>query len=1171
MTIVKRVGSVLLCAALVSAWVGTTVASVTVPIAPAPTRATVTATMFGMPIQFEANHGQVDEAVKFLARGKGYTLFLTPTESVMVLSQSEANVPIDDRGAEFLMSLTFAPSQPNANTQVGDRTAVGRLLNTESKSIKQSVVRMKLEGANPSSTVSGMEQLPGIVNYFIGNDPAKWRTKIPTYAKVQYQDVYPGIDLAYYGNQGKLEYDFIVAPGADPGEIKLAFEGASDIKVADSGDLLLTTPVGDVRLQKPMVYQLEPDGRKTLVAGTYVVAAPSDRSSMVFRSSPTRAVGIQLAAYDHSKPVVIDPVVVYSTYLGGSGGQDLGRGIAVDSAGAAYVTGDAISVNFPVLSASQGTFAGLMDAFVTKLDASGTRVYSTYLGGSGSDAGYGIAVDGAGAAYVTGRTASSNFPVLSASQGVLAGAGTFDAFVTKLDAAGARLYSTYLGGSDIDEGYGIAVDGAGAAYVTGETRSPNFPLLSASQGVFGGGVVDAFVTKFNAAGARVYSTFLGGGSSDIGHGIAVDGAGSAYVTGWTASSNFPLLSASQGVLAGAGTSDAFVTKLDAAGVRVYSTYLGGSNNDEGRGIAVDGAGAAYITGRTASTNFPVLAASQVAFGGGLFDAFVTKLDAAGARLYSTYLGGSHIDEGYGIAVNGAGSAYVTGRTFSTNFPVLAASQEVFGGVGGFSDAFVSKLDTTGARLYSTYLGGSHIDEGYGIAVDGAGGAYVTGQTASTNFPVLSASQGVYAGSGDAFITKLVDKPMADAGLDQSVPMGTVVTLNGTGSTGGLLTYSWTQVPGVPSVALTGANTANPTFTAPAAPLSGGNVTFKLVVCEGASGNCSDPDSINVHITNVNRPPVADAGPDQTVQEGSTVVLDGTASYDPDVEPVTYTWILIPGPLSVTLTDPNTATPSFTAPLVGAGGGRVDFELIVADARGLIHSDYIFVNISNVNQPPVTNAGPDQTRNENTVVTLDGSASSDPDLDTLHFSWSQTGGPGVALTGATTPSPTFTTPAVGPGGALLTFQLVVNDGQASGGGDTVQIVVQDINDPPVCTSAQPSVSVLWPPNHTMTQMSIIGLTDPHNQTLTITYTTVRQDEPINGLGDGDTSPDAAISGNDILLRAERSGTGNGRVYVLQFTATNSDGAQCNGTVKVSVPRDKKDAAVEGPQLYNSFGP
>lgn len=334
------------------------------PTSPAPatiSKPQITATMMRMPLQFEANHGQVDAQVQFLARGKGYTLFLTPTESVMVLQQREA------------------PAAKDPPAMI-DPTAV-----PEASPMQQSIVRMKLEGANSSPAIDGMEPLPGIVNYFIGNDPEKWRTKIPTYAKVQYQQAYPGIDLAYYGNQGRLEYDFIVAPGADPNQIKLAFEGPSDIRVAESGDLILTTALGEVRMQKPIVYQLETDGHKTLIAGRYVMETYAMPLHVARRASA--AVGFQLASYDRLKPVVIDPVLLYSTYLGGSGGGigDGGSGIAVDAAGQAYVTGFTDSTNFPTATPFQATFGGLrFDAFVTKLDAAGTTLlYSTYLAGNG--------------------------------------------------------------------------------------------------------------------------------------------------------------------------------------------------------------------------------------------------------------------------------------------------------------------------------------------------------------------------------------------------------------------------------------------------------------------------------------------------------------------------------------------------------------------------------------------------------------------------------------------------------------------------------------------------------------------------------------------------------------------------------------------------------------------
>ncbi|HEU5407008.1 MAG TPA: SBBP repeat-containing protein, partial [Nitrospira sp.] len=354
------------------------------PLSPAPavSNPQMTATLMRLPLQFEANQGQVDEHVTFLARGTGYRLFLTPSESVLVLQQRESTTEPAQRGR----GEPIARSEPLA--------------------IKQAVVRMKLEGANSTPAVEGKEHLPGIVNYFIGNDPATWRTHIPTYAKVQYHEAYPGIDLAYYGNQSTVEYDFIVAPGADPDQIRLAFEGASAMHLADSGDLLLATDLGDVRVQKPLVYQLDPEGHKTLVAGHYGLESTARPRPASHPESPV--VGIHLAAYDRSKPLVIDPALLYSTYLGGSSG-DGGNGIAVDGTGQAYVTGNTGSTNFPTATPLQATLADSGDVFVTKLNAAGTALrYSTYLGGGDLDAGNGIAVDGAGQAYVTGYTWSGD-------------------------------------------------------------------------------------------------------------------------------------------------------------------------------------------------------------------------------------------------------------------------------------------------------------------------------------------------------------------------------------------------------------------------------------------------------------------------------------------------------------------------------------------------------------------------------------------------------------------------------------------------------------------------------------------------------------------------------------------------------------------------------------------
>jgi hypothetical protein len=616
------------------------------------------------------------------------------------------------------------------------------------------VLRMKLLHANPAAKVTGTDELPGTSSYFIGNDPKKWRSNVPTYAKVKYEGIYSGIDLVYYGNQRQLEYDFVVAPGADPSRIRFKFRGAGTLRIDDRGDLLLEAEGDEIRLQKPQVYQ-ETSGTRKAVEGHY-------------RMAGANTISFRVADYDRSRPLIIDPVLVYSTYLGGTS-TDIGIGIAVDSSGNAYLTGETTSTNFPTVNALQsscgGGCANGSNAFVAKINASGSAlIYSTYLGGSVGDQGVGVAVDSSDNAYVTGYTQSSDFPTVNALQSSIGSGRVADAFVAKINASGSALiYSTYLGGSGSDVGSAIAVDSSGNAYVTGATYSSNFPTVNALQSMNGGngGEGNAFVAKINASGsALIYSTYLGGSGNgggntagDLGTGIAVDSSGNAYVIGFASSSNFPTVNALQSIYGG-GTYDAFVAKINASGsALIYSTYLGGSQSDGGDGIVVDSSDNAYVTGFTQSTDFPTVNPIQANLRGG-GNAFIAKINASGSALiYSTYLGGSGgNDVGVGIAVDSSGNGYVTGGTNSTDFPTVNPIQT---SISGVSDAFVAKINASGSALvYSTYLGGSGSDNGSGIAVDSAGNAYITGTTTSTNFPTMNPLQPANAGGEDAFVVKI---------------------------------------------------------------------------------------------------------------------------------------------------------------------------------------------------------------------------------------------------------------------------------------------------------------------------------------------------------------------------------------------------------------------------------
>jgi len=643
--------------------------------------------------------------------------------------------------------------------------------------------------------------MPGVSNYLIGNDKSKWHTGIANYAEVQFSSVYPGIDLVYYGNQRQLEHDFVVAPGADPKKIRLSFEGAKGLSISDKGDLNVELEDGNtIQLTNPVVYQTIND-KKVSVKGSYALHGKNQ-------------VGFKLASYDKRHALTIDPLLLYSTYLGGSG-TDEGNGIAVDSNGNAYVTGQTTggfpTPDFPTHNPEQPTYGGgLFDAFVTKINPEGSAlVYSTYLGGSAEDEGFGIAVDSAGQAYVVGQTASGtgDFPSGTKGYNTTYSGGFFDAFLVVLDASGASLiYSTFLGGGGTDAGNAIAIGASGFAYVTGTTLSGDFPTTTgAYQTMFNGGsssgASDAFIAKLDitvtSTPSLIYSTYLGGGDSDNGNGIAVDASGSAYIVGDTfscgvANPAFPTTASAFQSSCVNGSQHAFVSRLNSIGTALlYSTFLGGNNFDHGAGIAIDTADQIYVTGNTESTNLRTSpGAFQAAYAGNT-DAFAAKFNplASGSAslIYLTYLGGSANDAGNAIAVDSSGGAVVTGVTssgdlVSGNFPTTPDTLPY----GGVEDAFLARLNALGSAIsYSTYLGGNSIDAGSSVVVDADGSAYVTGVTASTNFPHTAASV-QYPQTERAFQTSL--------GLSESNPTDDAFITKFSGTTPVQATFFYQATP-----------------------------------------------------------------------------------------------------------------------------------------------------------------------------------------------------------------------------------------------------------------------------------------------------------------------------------------------------------------------------------------
>jgi hypothetical protein len=819
-----------------------------------------------LPLAFEANEGQTDPQVKYMARGKGYTLFLTSGDAVLSLASGSS-------------SRVSRPKQVLEQRIPGYSLKTRKLIRRPQPRISKkptsvASLRIHMLGGNDHAQIVGEDMMASRVNYFIGNDPHKWRKGISEYARVSYKDVYPGVNLAYHGRDNRLEFDFIVAPGANPNHIALSFPGTHRLAADKSGNLVLLSSAGDLTLQKPVAYQ-ERDGIRQTVDAQFVLQA--DR------------VRFELGNYDRSRELVIDPQLSYASYLGGNG-DDVGLGIALDGSLNSYITGSSDSTSgFPGVNPSAGGF----DAFVVQIKPDGTLGYTTFVGGSADDFGNAIAVDSTGA-YVAGITTSTDFPAAGGAQstpGSLAGSTCpgggggnpgpcTDAFAFKLDSTGAFVYGTYIGGNDFDDGFGIAIDGSGHAYVTGDTFSTNFPTVnpifaSLNNGAGINASNDAFVTEISADGSFfVYSTFLGGTLTDLGNSIAVDSSGDAFVAGETFSPDFVVTNTSV-----CGTDgncnfdgsfyyfDAFVTKISPIGASVlYSTYMGGSSDDGAFGVAIDGSGSVYITGFTSDNNllaatgdFPVTAgAFQPNYGGGAgnanagSNAFVAKIDPATDTVtYSSYLGGSTADVGIGIAVDSASppNAYVTGTTLSSDFPMANAFQPA---LSGTSDAFVSEVSPTGTVLAdSSYLGGTG-DENYdasnssfyggAIAVDPlSGNAYLTGSTTSSSgFPVTAGTvvQSSYGGDPfDAFAASTAPTP------GFSVAATTPAAVNA--GTSGTSTVTLTSLNGYAlavnlSCTVTGGGSPAPACSAssfspnPLTPTSAGATSTLTVTTTGAS-------------------------------------------------------------------------------------------------------------------------------------------------------------------------------------------------------------------------------------------------------------------------------------------------------------------------------------------------
>jgi len=664
-----------------------------------------------LPLSFVPNIGQADPAVRFLARYAGGTFFFTPQEMALVFSR-----------------------EPSAHENLA--------------------LKIRFVGASPAPRIEGLNPLPGKVNYFISDDPARWQQGVPIYDGILYHDIYPHTDLRYRGSDGQLKYDFILRPGAEVERIVLAYAGAKGLRVNQAGQLEIETAWGVMVEEAPVAWQEGEGGQREPVEVRYDL-------------HPGGHVGFLAGPYDPTRPLVIDPALGYSTFVGGSQDENA-FALTLDGAGNAVVTGKTRSFDFPTTTGAYDTSyndSGSWDVFVSKLSADGgSLLYSTFVGGNDDDIGWALALDGDGNIIVTGRTGSSDFPTTTGAYDASFNGGDYDVFIFKLTAdGGSLLYSTFVGGSSTDSGHALALDGDGSAIVTGATSSSNFPTTTGAYDTSYNGDYDVFVLKLLPdGGALLYSTFVGGNDGDLGWALALDGDGNTVVAGNTYSSNFPTTAGAYDTTYN-GVRDVFVLKLAAdGGSLLYSTFVGGCSTDDGWALALDGDGNAVVAGYayevtpyTCSSNFPTTDGAYDTSHNGDDDAFVFKLAAdGGSLLYSTFVGGNDTDRGYGLALDGDGNVVVTGCTRSFDFPTTAGAYDTSADT---LDVFILKLSPDGGSLlYSTFVGGNGGEEGRALALDSAGNATITGHTASSSsFPTTIGAydRSFNGGVSDVFVLR----------------------------------------------------------------------------------------------------------------------------------------------------------------------------------------------------------------------------------------------------------------------------------------------------------------------------------------------------------------------------------------------------------------------------------